>query len=123
MPKLWRLQPLDQSRVNEVQRGAGVSALVAQLLLCRNISAPAAAKKGPALFPSLPVRTMGATESFRPPQQKKVVATRLLCSEPMLKFEQTLRIIICHHAILRQRGFERDKPSPDAPGNDPIQTP
>ena len=40
MPKRWRLAPLDSVRIAALQRDAGVSAVVAQLLLARGISDP-----------------------------------------------------------------------------------
>ena len=38
MTKRWRVHPHDQGRVTELERAAGVSPIVAQLLLCRGIS-------------------------------------------------------------------------------------
>jgi single-stranded-DNA-specific exonuclease len=45
MPKQWRIAPHDPARIAALQRAAGVSAVVAQLLLCRGISDPLAARE------------------------------------------------------------------------------
>ena len=41
MAKRWRIHPHDPSRILELERSSGVSAVVAQLLVCRGICAPA----------------------------------------------------------------------------------
>jgi single-stranded-DNA-specific exonuclease len=41
MPKLWRIAPHDPSRIAQLERAAGVPAVVAQLLLARGIHDPA----------------------------------------------------------------------------------
>ncbi len=40
MPKRWRFRPHDQDRIRNLERTAGVSPVVAQLLLCRGIDQP-----------------------------------------------------------------------------------
>jgi single-stranded-DNA-specific exonuclease len=40
MPKRWRIHPHDPRRIEQLQRTAGVSAVLAQLLVCRGIVAP-----------------------------------------------------------------------------------
>ncbi|MGC4006982.1 MAG: DHH family phosphoesterase [Pirellulales bacterium] len=45
MPKIWRLQPHDPARAADLERAAGIPAVVARLLLCRGIDQPAHAKK------------------------------------------------------------------------------
>ena len=45
MAKHWRIRPFDQARILELQRLAGVSSIVAQLLLARDISDPSAARR------------------------------------------------------------------------------
>jgi len=45
MAKHWRIHPHDPDRIAALERSAGVSAIVAQLLLCRGIDTPDAAKQ------------------------------------------------------------------------------
>lgn len=45
MPKEWRIAPHDPARIEALQRAAGVSAVVAQLLICRGIHDPRAARE------------------------------------------------------------------------------
>jgi single-stranded-DNA-specific exonuclease len=45
MPKHWRILPHDPERIVALERAAGVSSVVAQLLLCRGISDPRRAKE------------------------------------------------------------------------------
>ncbi len=40
MPKRWRIRPHDPHRIESLERSAGVSAVVAQLLICRGIDDP-----------------------------------------------------------------------------------
>ena len=64
MPKRWRIRPHDAARIARLEREAGVSAVVAQLLICRGICDPAAAKefldpklsglRDPEMLPGLP---------------------------------------------------------------------
>jgi single-stranded-DNA-specific exonuclease len=44
MAKLWRIQPHDSARIMALERSAGISAVVAQLLVCRGIHDPARAR-------------------------------------------------------------------------------
>lgn len=44
MPKRWRILPHDPQRVADLERTAGVPAVVAQLLICRGIEDPVAAR-------------------------------------------------------------------------------
>ena len=44
MPKQWRIHPHDPERIVALERAAGISAVAAQLLICRGISDPAAAR-------------------------------------------------------------------------------
>ena len=44
MPKSWRIAPHDPSRIADLERAAGVPAVVAQLLLARGIHDPDAAR-------------------------------------------------------------------------------
>jgi len=44
MAKRWQIHPHDSDRIAALQRAAGIPAVVAQLLLCRGISDPAAAR-------------------------------------------------------------------------------
>ncbi len=45
MIKRWRIQPHDATRIAQLERAAGVSPVVAQLLLCRGIYDPTAARE------------------------------------------------------------------------------
>lgn len=45
MAKRWRIHPHEPHRIADLQRALGVSAVVAQLLLCRGISDPASAQR------------------------------------------------------------------------------
>src|SRR5688572_32406964 len=45
MPKPWRIAPDDPARVADLERAAGVPAVVAQLLLARGIDDPADARQ------------------------------------------------------------------------------
>ena len=45
MPKRWRIRPHDADGIARLGREAGVSSVVAQLLICRGICDPAAAKE------------------------------------------------------------------------------
>jgi single-stranded-DNA-specific exonuclease len=45
MAKRWRIHPHDQDRIAALSHAARIPAVVAQLLLCRGISAPAVAKR------------------------------------------------------------------------------
>ncbi len=45
MPKRWRIHPHDGDRIARLQQAAGVSAVVAQLLICRGICDPDAARE------------------------------------------------------------------------------
>ena len=45
MAKRWRIHPHDPQRVLQLERAAGVPAVVAQLLLCRGIHDPIQAKQ------------------------------------------------------------------------------
>lgn len=44
MPKRWHIRPHDPGQITRLEREAGVSAVVAQLLICRGICDPTAAK-------------------------------------------------------------------------------
>ncbi len=44
MPKIWRIATHDPERVAALERSAGISAVVAQLLICRGIDCPEAAR-------------------------------------------------------------------------------
>jgi single-stranded-DNA-specific exonuclease len=44
MAKQWRIQPHDRGRILDLERSAGVSAVVAQLLVCRGIDDPLAVR-------------------------------------------------------------------------------
>ena len=44
MPKRWRIHPHDPARIGALQRAAGIPAVVAELLICRGVSDPAAAR-------------------------------------------------------------------------------
>lgn len=44
MPKRWRIQPHDPRRIAALERAAGIPAVLAQLLVCRGTTDPAAAK-------------------------------------------------------------------------------
>jgi single-stranded-DNA-specific exonuclease len=44
MPKRWRIQPHDPQRIALLERSAGIPAVVAQLLICRGTTDPAAAR-------------------------------------------------------------------------------
>lgn len=44
MDKRWRIHPHDPARISDLQRAAGVPAVVAQLLICRGICSPDAAQ-------------------------------------------------------------------------------
>ncbi|MBP88152.1 MAG: single-stranded-DNA-specific exonuclease RecJ [Planctomycetaceae bacterium] len=44
MTKHWRIHPHDAGRIESLERAAGISPIVAQLLLCRGIADPQAAK-------------------------------------------------------------------------------
>ena len=44
MSKRWHIHPHDPDRIAALQRGAGIPAVVAQLLICRGITDPAAAR-------------------------------------------------------------------------------
>lgn len=44
MPKIWRIAAHDPERVSALERSAGISAVVAQLLICRGIDCPDAAR-------------------------------------------------------------------------------
>jgi len=45
MPKRWRIHPHDGDRIDRLQQSAGVSAVVAQLLICRGICDAGAARE------------------------------------------------------------------------------
>jgi len=45
MPKRWRIRPHDMDRIAALERAAGVPAVVAQLLICRGIEQPDAARQ------------------------------------------------------------------------------
>jgi single-stranded-DNA-specific exonuclease len=45
MPKRWNIRPHDPDRIAALERAAGVPAVVAQLLLCRGIERPEAARQ------------------------------------------------------------------------------
>ena len=45
MPKRWTIRPHDPDRIAALERAAGVPAVVAQLLLCRGIEQPQAARQ------------------------------------------------------------------------------
>ncbi|NLS91329.1 MAG: single-stranded-DNA-specific exonuclease RecJ [Planctomycetaceae bacterium] len=45
MPKRWRIHPHDGDHIARLQQSAGVSAVVAQLLICRGIRDPGAARE------------------------------------------------------------------------------
>jgi single-stranded-DNA-specific exonuclease len=45
MPKRWRIRPHDPDRIAALERAAGVPAVVAQLLICRGIEQPQAARQ------------------------------------------------------------------------------
>src|SRR5262245_33743549 len=45
MPKRWNIRPHDPDRIAALERAAGVPAVVAQLLLCRGIEQPQAARQ------------------------------------------------------------------------------
>src|SRR6185369_13040693 len=45
MPKRWNIRPHDPDRIAALERAAGVLAVVAQLLLCRRIEQPQAARQ------------------------------------------------------------------------------
>ena len=40
MPKRWRIKPHDPDRIADLERSAGIPAVVAQLLICRGIEKP-----------------------------------------------------------------------------------
>lgn len=66
MAKRWRIYPHDPDRIAALQRAAGIPAVVAQLLICRGITDPQAAK--PFLNPKLldlhdPDRLPGCTRA------------------------------------------------------------
>ena len=44
MARRWRFFPFDEARISHLERSAGVPSIVAQLLLCRGITDPAAAR-------------------------------------------------------------------------------
>ena len=44
MPKQWRIHPHDADRIAHLERAAGISAVAAQLLVCRGICDPQAAR-------------------------------------------------------------------------------
>ena len=44
MPKRWRIHPHDPARIGALQHAAGIPAVVAELLICRGVSDPAAAR-------------------------------------------------------------------------------
>jgi single-stranded-DNA-specific exonuclease len=44
MSKRWRIHPHDPARIAALQRAAGIPAVVAELLICRGVSDPAAAR-------------------------------------------------------------------------------
>jgi single-stranded-DNA-specific exonuclease len=79
MPKIWRIHSHDPARIADLQRAAGVPAVLAQLLLCRGICDPAAirefldcklgALRDPELLPGIPQaaeRIMAAVASQKP---------------------------------------------------------
>lgn len=45
MPKVWRIAANDTARIAQLERAAGVPTVVAQLLLCRGITCPEAARR------------------------------------------------------------------------------
>ncbi len=45
MPKRWRIRPHDPARIAQLQRAAGVPAVVAQLLTCRGVNDPAEVRR------------------------------------------------------------------------------
>ena len=66
MPKQWRLAPHDPARIADLERAAGVPAVVAQLLLARGIHELAAVKQF--LEPN---STACATPSYSPASRKR----------------------------------------------------
>ena len=66
MPHTWRIYPHDPARIQALERAAGISAVAAQLLVCRGITDPDEARSflNP-LFSSLhdPERLPGADEA------------------------------------------------------------
>ena len=44
MAKRWRIHPHDPDRIAALQQAAGIPAVVAQLLICRGITDPGAAR-------------------------------------------------------------------------------
>ncbi len=44
MPKRWRIHPHDAARIAALQQAAGIPAVVAELLICRGVTDPAAAR-------------------------------------------------------------------------------
>ncbi len=44
MPRRWRIHPHDFARIADLQRAAGISAVVAELLVCRGVTDPAQAR-------------------------------------------------------------------------------
>ena len=64
MAKLWRIHPHDAARIADLERAAGVPAVVAQMLICRGICEPAAIRefldcklstlRDPELLPGIP---------------------------------------------------------------------
>ncbi len=79
MPKSWRILPHDRGLVESIERGAGVSAIVARLLAARGVTDAAAAKpflagtladlRDPESLPGVPAaadRVMAAVRAGRP---------------------------------------------------------
>ena len=44
MAKRWRIHPHDPARIAALQHAAGIPAVVAELLICRGVTDPAAAR-------------------------------------------------------------------------------
>lgn len=73
--KIWRIHPHDSERISFMERAAGVSPVVAQMLLCRGIEAPDVARefllakltnlRDPQLLPGIPAAAEALCQAVR----------------------------------------------------------
>lgn len=81
MPKRWRIRPHDPARIAQLQRAAGIPAVVAQLLTCRGVNDPAEVRRfleaplsglhDPAELPGVPQAAKRLLQAVR--QRRRIV--------------------------------------------------
>ena len=78
MPKRWRIRPHDPGQIARLEREAGVSAVVAQLLISRGICDPSAVRQ----FLDPKLNGLRDPEEYFQRLQRGVAAVRALAGEP-----------------------------------------